>query len=102
MSSKARDFITCIFVSLQHLEKTQKALGLTCVEDADIIIKPNNFDPQSTVVTMKFMAADIETDSWVPSLANDPLWIKDKKLFLKVSHVKQNLHKFLLFLRYCT
>ena len=68
----------------QHLVHTQMSLGLTCVEEGDILIKPKTFDPQNTAVTMMFMKADTERDSWVPSLRNDPLWIKDENLFRMV------------------
>ena len=57
------------------------------LEAGDITIKPPSFNPQNTLVSMTFKAAETETESWVPTESSNPLWIKEENLFQKVINI---------------
>ena len=44
-----------------------------------------DFDPMTSVVTMKVAASRRETAEWLPCELDDPYWQDDNKCFKKVS-----------------
>ena len=63
---------TNMFCVLQQLIRNQMDLGLMYLEVGDITIKPPSFNPQNTLVSMTFKAAETETVSWVPTESSNP------------------------------
>ena len=60
------------------------ARGFSCVEEDDIELKPEKFDPKKTWVTLTFKPAEAELQSWVASESSRSSWVKDEKLFREV------------------
>ena len=68
--------------------RIQGQYGLSLIEEADVDIEVERFDPKKSKVTLRLAAAKTEVKEWLPCETDDPNWKEVEKYFMKVNMSK--------------